>query len=47
MRIDRRHFVGGAAGLALAGCDRLAASDKGQRAFDVGSKLAELLIAGS
>ncbi len=39
MRIDRRHFVSGAAGLALAGCDRLAASDSGQQALDVGSTL--------
>ena len=41
VNLNRRLFVGGAAGLALAGCDRLAASDKGQRALDVGSQLTQ------
>ena len=39
MTIDRRLFVAGAAGLTLAGCDRLAASEQGQTALGVGSSL--------
>ena len=38
-KLDRRLFLAGAAGLTLAGCDRLANSEKGQKAFDVGSDL--------
>ncbi len=39
MKLDRRLFVGGAAGLALAGCDRLAAGRNGGEALDLGSTL--------
>ena len=39
MTINRRLFVGASAGLALAGCDRLAATEKGQAALGVGSNL--------
>ena len=34
-KLDRRAFVVGAAGLALAGCDRLAATRQGQQALGV------------
>ena len=48
--LNRRLFVSGAAGLALAGCDRLVGTDKGQQALDLGSKLtydaAKVLPAG-
>ena len=37
--VDRRVFVTGAAGLALAGCDRVATSKPGQTAFDKSSDL--------
>ena len=39
LKLNRRLFVGGAAGLALAGCDRIADTRKGQQALDLGSKL--------
>lgn len=39
MKLDRRVFVTGVAGLALAGCDRIAATSKGQSALDAGGKL--------
>ena len=49
-RLDRRLFVGGAAGLALAGCDRIAVNDKGKQALALGETLtydaAKLLPAG-
>ncbi len=38
-RFDRRMFVTGAAGLALAGCDRVATSKPGQTAFDASGDL--------
>ena len=38
-RIDRRSFVVGAAGLALAGCDRIASTQKGERALRIGGNL--------
>ena len=39
LKLDRRSFVVGAAGLALAGCDRIAATRKGQQALGAGSRL--------
>ena len=39
MRLNRRAFVTGAAGLALAGCDRIAATKKGQEALGAGQRL--------
>ena len=39
LNLSRRLFIGGAAGLALGGCDRIAETDKGQQALDLGSKL--------
>jgi DMSO/TMAO reductase YedYZ molybdopterin-dependent catalytic subunit len=38
-KLDRRLFVTGAAGLALAGCDRVAASKGGQSAFDTANDM--------
>ncbi len=37
--VNRRTFVAGAAGLALAGCDRVAATKRGQEALGAGSNL--------
>lgn len=37
--LDRRAFLAGSAGLALAGCDRIAASDQGQKAFSKANTL--------
>ena len=39
LQLDRRLFVTGAAGLALAGCDRITASEQGKGALEAGSDL--------
>jgi DMSO/TMAO reductase YedYZ molybdopterin-dependent catalytic subunit len=39
MRLDRRLFVAGAAGLVLAGCDRVASSETGKKAFEAANKM--------
>ncbi len=39
IKLDRRLFVGGAAGLALAGCDRLASTPRGKEALNAGEAL--------
>lgn len=38
-KIDRRLFVAGAAGLALAGCDRIATTPEGEGIFDLANDL--------
>ena len=38
-KVDRRLFVAGAAGLLLAGCDRIATSRGGQTAFDAANDM--------
>ena len=44
MTLDRRFFVAGAAGLALAGCDRVATSKPGQTAFDAAGDLTKKVL---
>jgi DMSO/TMAO reductase YedYZ molybdopterin-dependent catalytic subunit len=39
VKLDRRLFVTGAAGLALAGCDRIASSSRGQDAFSLANDM--------
>ena len=44
MTLDRRLFMTGAAGLALAGCDRVAASKPGQNALDFADDLTKKVL---
>ena len=39
VKLDRRLFLAGAAGFALAGCDRIAATKQGEDAFEAGSEV--------
>ena len=44
MTFDRRLFVTGVAGLALTGCDRVATSKPGQKAFDLAGDLTKKVL---